>query len=478
MKRNNTKKRWLATAIASAITFGTVIAGTMPTVHADETSIKSKTSHEVVDDSSSRFFSTPDGVIFEFYEIYDVEDGQRLESWMRGREFSKGIYAKVYESENEPFYVQKYETLDTWDNDGTFTFNGEEYQYHLAPASMLRLEHRTLLEDLILHKRSTTPQALAYFDYSKDGRLLVNDIVHLNHRLAATPMSSITNCDPVMYDQMSKDTFYGIIDHALSVGDKELYVYYGDEVPQSATTTTTTATTTTTVTTTSTEATGITWNTGIAKDFTGEDVTWYEVKKTVNDGTVEYEAPEITLNDDDTYSINTDKTCVIEGKERIESLLEIPKKLGVDDSEFKLVATTRPIRYSWMATDLSFKAFNDGVCQVCKVEDLDKFELIFGNGVEFGDGRTLIDTSRKDIYSIMWCPGEWVDYKPFSYESETRLEVEKDGKTYLVDYVLGYSSPFVFDMWINDTCYCLIPTDEARYCIGSGLIEPKAVLKE
>lgn len=466
MKNNNTKKRWLATAIASALCCVSAVA-TMSTTHADDTtqaSTKSKTSHEVVDYTSTRYFSTPDGVIFEFCEIYDVEDGEVLESWMRGREYSKGIYAKVYEGENEPFYVQKYETLDTWDSDGTFTFNGEEYNYSLVPASMLRLEHRTLLEGIIVHKYALNPQRMAYFDYSKDGKIMVNDLVLLNKRLAATPMSSVTNCDAVMYDQMDKDTFYGIVDHALRHGAKELYVYYGDTVPQEATTTTTA-----TVTTTLSTEPSITWNTGIAKGISGKDVTWYEVESKLDENDKRtYMYPSVVTGDKSSDAREANATDI---NDCIVPLTSIPFRMGANPESFKLVVSSEPIAYSWIKTKFT-NGIVDEVYQICPISDISSFEYIFADKMDIGDG-IMVFNSDNMPENFIWCPGSWISYHP--WKNNDIDTTENDG--YLYDLVVDPTDKMEDIYKLSDDCYVsLIPVgNDVSWSIGNGCTSPKKV---
>ena len=450
MKKRNNFQSWLATAIASAITVATVMTVTMPTAHADETDTvvtKSKTSHEVIDDTNVKFFSTPDGVIFEFNEIYDVEDGQNLEIWQRGREYSKGIYARVYESENEPLYVQEYETLDSWGTDGTFTFNGEEYNYNLVPPSKLRLEHRVLVEDLILSKLLVSPQKLAYFDYSKDGIFKVNDLVLLNQRLAATPMSSITNCDSVMYDQMDKDTFFTIIDSALKSDKKELKVYYEDKVPQKA---------------------DNTWNIGIAKDVAGNEVIWYEVKKDA-DG-------DILIPSEDTMekgsSIESGVPRVFEDKYKsVNRLLGMMQKMGVDEGSFKLVVSNKPICYSWVTTQFAYMGIANSTYQICPSEDINKFKYVFADRFIVGYVNAMVIDTTNLSDTIMWCPGEWMDYHPW-YDNDMDV-MEVDGN--LTDMVIDLSGKeeYIIDKYDYNCYLSLIPNEkDVFYEFGSGKVLP------
>ena len=232
MKKRNTNKRWLATAVAAAITAATLTA-TATMTHAEDTEVaeKSRTSYEDIAWDSPRYFTNSDGVVFKFYEIYDIEDGEELDYHIVGRELSKGIFAEVYEDEEKPFYVQDFNKLNEWDKEGTFIYNGEQYNYNLVCPSKLTRDHRILLENMIVHKVQTNPQRVSYFDYSKDGVIRINDLILLNRQLAATPMSSITNCDPVFYEQMTEEQFFEILDFWYNRGRKQIYVRFGDTLP-------------------------------------------------------------------------------------------------------------------------------------------------------------------------------------------------------------------------------------------------------
>ena len=475
MKRRKNFRSWLATAIASVIAVGTAMAGTMPTAHADETNTtvttKSKTSHEVVDWDTPTYFSDQNGVIFKSFDIYDVEDGQVLENWQKGREYSKGIYITVYTDDEKPYYVQKYEDIDVWDKEGTFEFNGEEYSYCLVPPSKLRREHRELVEELIVHKLPTTPQRISYFDYSKDGKLKINDLIFLNRKLSATPMNNISNCDSVMYQQMDKETFFGIVDCTLEHNNTELYVYYGDTVPAETTTIGDEATSKGT-STTSTETDIIPWTTGIAKGISGNDVTWFELMSEQNEnGKKTYRYPsEKVLNGN---SVNTSDFREATDEDIVKCIdwLETPYRIGAELEDFKIVASKEPIMYSWVKCDFKSQIQNE-VYQLCPISDIEKFEYIYGDKVCFDNGVTLINTDKAPDYFV-WCPGWFVDYHPFRNDRDT--VIEHDGYNY--DLVIDMTDKMDEIYKLSDDCYiCYLPIgDKATYTIGNGFVYPEKV---
>lgn len=230
-KRNNSKatNNWLATAVAAALTLCCTTVSAQPTTHAD--AAFSKTAHEVVDWEHPKHFTNSVGGVFEFYDVYLLEEGQNLTYSMLGREPSCGIIWQATDYSQVSSYILEYDTMFTWDTEGTFSFNGEEYEYNLVPAAELTRAHREMIEKTIVGILPDTPEKLSYFDYSKDGRLLVNDLVLLNKRLANTPFTSVTNCDPAMYDQMSSEKFFEILDYWYANGETCMQINYGDSLP-------------------------------------------------------------------------------------------------------------------------------------------------------------------------------------------------------------------------------------------------------
>lgn len=466
-KRNNSKTTWLATAVAAALTLCCTTVSAQPTTHTDAATT-SKTSHEEVAWDFPRYFSSEDGTVYRFYEIYDVEDGSTLNPSSVCREPSKGIMAEVIdETVEKPFYVQRYENMSKGDTEGTFSFNGEEYQYNLVSPERLRREHREMMEKTIVHILPTDPTKIAYFDYSKDGRLMVNDLVLLNRQLAATPMNSVTNCDWVMYDQMSKDDFFDIINRAQRFGVTQLYVYYGDKAPQDVVTTTTTTNTVTTTTTT--EYTETVWNVNVVAGKSVDNTAMcYDVKTTTDEeGKVKYVIPsKETIEADSEFELGEER--IVEDNTFISQLISIPEKLGVDPDDYKLVVSKYPIYYSWISADLSDWGVSNMVYQICPKEDLEKFKNIYADGVDVGNGLTIIDTQERINY-IMWCPGSWINYQPW-IESNEKMIVN-DQYTDLVMNAGDKDSYFYGDFEYEIQCYfSLIPKDLSQLSFGCGVV--------
>lgn len=235
----------------SAIT-GAAIA---PNEVFEASAVGSKTAYEYVDEAS-KYFEDPQGQIWRFSNIYALEEGTEPTDINLSLMYSKGVVCEKYtKSEDSSVYVQKYESMFTWDTEGTYEYNGETYEYNLVSPDRLSIKDVMVLEQLIVNHIPTTSTWLKYYDYSKDGMFKINDLILMNKQHAATPMNFVTNLDGVIYDEMSADDFFEILDYYDNLGEEEIYIRYGDVIPQDTTTTTTTATTTTTTATTTTTTT-------------------------------------------------------------------------------------------------------------------------------------------------------------------------------------------------------------------------------
>ena len=163
------------------------IGTTIPTSYAEETENADPTIYmdpngvEFVDYDNTCYFSDANGNVFEFNKIYSISDGVEPPAYISSKAFPKGIVCRPYKGEEEPFYVQDCsKDLSVGDTEGTFVFEGQEYNYDLLPPSMMMFSFSKYILQLSIHIHPVNEVVLSELDFNKDGKINGQDAAILS----------------------------------------------------------------------------------------------------------------------------------------------------------------------------------------------------------------------------------------------------------------------------------------------------------
>ena len=188
-------------------------------------------------DTDPCYFEDMDGNIWSFDKIYVLEEGEEFNQYVAENYTCEGVICHLYKGEETPWYVQPYnETLYTNDTDGTFEYEGTEYQYNLKSNIELEPTDRTLLYRQILGYKEDVDNPLENLqlrDFKKDGKINITDVVLFNKRYMSTPNihCNYYNEKTWSYEGMNYQDFYEVLQYHFNKGEDEVKICCKDRVP-------------------------------------------------------------------------------------------------------------------------------------------------------------------------------------------------------------------------------------------------------
>ncbi len=227
------KLRTLLTAGILALTSTISAIGAIPTSYAEDTETTANMI-DYVDYDSTCYFSDANGTVFEFNKIYSIEEGYEFTFVDAETLFCKGVICRPYTGTEKPFYVMDCsKDLSQYDTEGTFTYEGNEYNYKLFPPAKMFPSLRRKILKMVVHILPVNEKEIARYDYNRDGNIDIRDSILFNQRISATPFIHVTNLstDEYEFQQMSQADFLKILDYKYQNGEEEIKICFGDEVP-------------------------------------------------------------------------------------------------------------------------------------------------------------------------------------------------------------------------------------------------------
>jgi hypothetical protein len=232
------KKRTITGIIALATTICTM-AIPATTSYAEETTTNNNVKYvDYVDTENTCYFSDTNGTVFEFDKIYSIEEGSEFTFVNAETSFCKGVICRPYKGTEKPFYVQDCsKDLSKYDTEGTFTYEGNEYNYKLFPPAKMFPSLRRKILKMIVHVLPVNEKEIARYDYNRNGQIDLVDSIFFNKQISATPFIHCTNLstDEYEFQQMSQADFFKILDYKYQNGEEEIKICFGDDVPTEST---------------------------------------------------------------------------------------------------------------------------------------------------------------------------------------------------------------------------------------------------
>jgi len=185
------------------------------------------------------YFEDQYGNWWEFYKVYEVKQGKEFDDFVVEHGDAIGVVCKLYEGEKDPNYVLPYnDELYTHDTEGTFTYNGVEYQYDITPNVEMNSNirwalYRKILGYVLPDDDLTNSQLIQKYDYKKDGKIDIADVVIFNKRYMSSPFRFCAKYDEELGELkcMDFEEFYKILDwHYMNLED-QFTIRFGDTVP-------------------------------------------------------------------------------------------------------------------------------------------------------------------------------------------------------------------------------------------------------
>lgn len=235
------KLRNMLTAGIIALTTSISAMSAIPTSYAGRQlpNMATENAVEYVNYSSPSYFSDKQGNVFEFYKIYSFEDGYEFTNKDLSYSFCKGVVCKPYKGEERPQYVMdlRREDLNTWDEEGTFEFEGKEYPYSIVPPAQRIYSDCQGILLMIVHGIPCTADDIACYDVDKDGKIDIRDSILFVKDYYALPTNFVTNLSYYgdSFKRMDLDDFLGILDYHYQNGEDEIWIRYGDTIPEATT---------------------------------------------------------------------------------------------------------------------------------------------------------------------------------------------------------------------------------------------------
>lgn len=197
--------------------------------------------YEYVDPKSACYFKDQYGNIWEFFKVYDVNQGEEFDDFVVEHGNAKGVVCRLYTGEEDPFYVLPYDEdfFSAHNTEGTFTYNGVEYQYDITPNAEMDVNirwalYRKILGYVLPDDDETTLYLIKHYDYKKDGQINIADVVLFNKYFMSTPFRFCAHYDEKEGELkcMSPEDFYKILDwHYMDLMEDQCTIRFGDTIP-------------------------------------------------------------------------------------------------------------------------------------------------------------------------------------------------------------------------------------------------------